>query len=295
MSTKRLILVTVVLVHFFCIGRPATGARAFEVFDGTSYAGKPDMSAHGLKPVYIIYAGSFWPGGKQMHRLPLKETVLKMATEADRRGVLTVLDIEQWPLSRVTPSQAELNLSMYRTILEWFRDGAPRLQVGYYGHMPMGDYWRAIRGPADRGYKAWQQENDRTESLAQNVDALFPSLYTAKPDQEGWVKVAVENIKEARRLGKGKPVYVFLWPLYDNNPATEKNMIHTYIGSAFWTLQLETAKAHADGAIIWGGWDFQKDRSMIWDENAPWWKDTKKFMKSLDPSAPSAPTSINVN
>jgi hypothetical protein len=286
MSTKRLILVTVVLFHLFYIGRPANNVEAFEVFDGTSYIEKPDMFAYGLKPVYIIYAGSFWPGGTGMHRLPLKETVLKMATEADKRGVLTVLDIEQWPLSKVTPSQIELNLSMYRTILEWFRDGAPGLQVGYYGHIPIGDYWRAIRGPADRGYKDWQQENDRTESLAQRVDALFPSLYTAKPDREGWVKVAVESITEAKRIGNGKPVYVFLWPFYADNPSTPRQLVHQYIGADFWTLQLETVKAFADGVVIWGGWDFVNWRRAQWAESAPWWQDTKKFLRDIGASKP---------
>jgi hypothetical protein len=108
---------------------------------------------------------------------------------------------------------------------------------------------------------------------------IYPSLYTAKPDQEGWVKVAIENIKEARRLGNGKPVYVFLWPLYDANPATERNMVHTYIGSEFWTLQLETVKAHADGAIIWGGWDFERGRRAQWINSTQWWQDTKKFLQ----------------
>ena len=283
MEFKRCpVLRTVVVILSLYAALPAVVARGFEVFDGTAYVGKPDMSAYGVKPVHIVYSARFWPEGKGMDRLPLKGNVLRAASDADRRGMLTVLDVEQWPLSRVSSDQLEKNLSMYQTVLDWFRGGAPRLQVGYYGHAPIGDYWRAIRGPDDRGYNDWQRENDRIGALAAKVDVLYPSLYTAKPDQEGWVKVAVENIKEARRLANGKPVYVFLWPLYDDNPATEKHMVHTYVGNDFWTLQLKTAKVYADGAIIWGGWDLKNNKPMIWDDSAAWWKVTKEFMKSGD-------------
>ncbi len=295
MEYKRCpVLRTVALILSLYAGLPVVVAGGFEVFDGTHYVEKPDLSTYGVKPIHIVYAGRFWPEGKGMDRLPLKGNVLRAASDAERRGMLTVLDVEQWPLSKVSDDQLEINLSMYQTVLEWFREGAPRLQVGYYGHTPIGDYWRAIRGPGDPGYNDWQRENDRIGALAAKVDVLYPSLYTAKPDQEGWVKVAVENIKEARRVGNGKPVYVFLWPLYDDNPATERKMVHTYIGSNFWTLQLETAKAHADGVIIWGGWDLEKDKPMIWDDSAPWWKDTKEFMKSREHSPPAVPTSLRV-
>jgi hypothetical protein len=293
MEAKRCpVLRTVVSILSLYAALPAVFAGGFEVFDGTAYVGKPDMSAYGVKPVTIIYAAKFWPEGKGMDRLPLKVNVLNAASDADRRGALTVLDVEQWPLSRVSGDQVEINLFMYQTILEWFREGAPRLQVGYYGRTPIGDNSRAILWPGDPRYMDWQRENDRIGALAEKVDVLYPSLYTAKPDQEGWVKVAVANIKEARRLANGKPVYVFLWPLYDDNPATEKNMVHTYVGNDFWTLQLKTAKVYADGAIIWGGWDLKKNKAMIWDDSAPWWKDTKEFMKSGDLTLPAVPTSL---
>lgn len=291
---KCLVCKTVVVILSLYASLSTVAASAFEVFDGTHYIEKPEMSAYGVRPLTIVYAAKFWPEGKGMDGLPLKENVLSTARDADKRGVMVVLDVEHWPLSRVADSQIEVHLYMYQTILEWFREGAPKTQVGYYGHAPLGDYWRAIRGAGNRDYNDWQRENNRIVALAAKVDVLFPSLYTAKPDQQGWVKVAVENIKEARRLGNGKPVYVFLWPLYDDNPATEKNMVHTYIGSNFWTLQLETAKAHADGAIIWGGWDLKKNKPMIWDDSAPWWKDTKEFMSSIGQSRPSPPTSLNL-
>ena len=280
-SKRSLVLRTVVLILSLYTSLPPVVAVGFEVLDGTHYVGKPEMSAYGVAPVNIVYAAKFWPDGKDMDRLPLKENVLRAARDADRRGVLTVLDVEHWPLSRAPDNQIEINLSMYQTILEWFREGAPKLQVGYYGNTPIGDYWRAIRGLGDRSYNDWQRENDRSGALAAKVDVLYPSLYTAKPDQEGWVKVAIENIKEARRLGNGKPVYVFLWPIYDDNPATDRNMVHTYIGTKFWTLQLETAMAHADGVIIWGGWDFERGRRAQWIESAQWWQDTKLFLQRL--------------
>jgi hypothetical protein len=38
-------------------------------------------------------------------------------------------------------------------------------------------------------------------------------------------------------------------------------------------MELETARQSADGIVIWGG--FQQ----TWDNDAPWWLETQKFLK----------------
>ncbi len=269
------------------LGEPVTYAQAlpnkkpFMVFDGTMYGRKPDLSPHGIRPVSIAYAGQFgtvWH--KTSHTLPEKHVVQQVAREALAKNVPVVIDIEHWPL--VGPSsEVRASLSKYMTVLQWFKEAAPGLPVGYYGAPPIRDYWKSLRSPMSKEWASFARENDQLRPLADSVDILFPSLYTYYTDRGGWIRYAYAQIAEARRNANGKPVYVFLWPQYhDSNPS----LAWAQIPADFWRLQLQMAKQYADGIVIWGGWG-PKGR-VNWDENAAWWKVTKEFMKKLPPAQP---------
>lgn len=251
--------------------------KPFVVLDGTLYAEKPDLSAVGIQPITIVYAGKFGPNWhKQSDHLPDKESVQRVARETRGKSGPVVIDIEHWPL-KGDSSQVQNSLGKYMTVLQWFKEAAPELAVGYYGAPPLRDYWRAIRPQASKEWQSYSRDNDRLRPLAEAVDALFPSLYTFYPDQGGWVRFAYAQIAEARRYGNGKPVFAFLWPQYhDSNRA----LIGTYLPADYWRLELETAKQYADGIILWGGWG-SNNRPEKWDDNASWWKVTKEFMKTL--------------
>ncbi len=267
--------------------------KPFIVFDGTQYSNKADFSVYGIRPITIAYGGNFGPPDwyQQADGLPGLQAVQAVAREAQQKGHLVVLDIEYWLLNG-SPDSVRDSLTKYMTMLDWFRAAAPGLSLGYYGAPPLGDYWRAIKDPSSQERRSWMEENDQIRSLAGAVDALFPSLYTFYPDQDGWKKYAIAQIEEARRYGGGKPVYVFLWPQYHDS-----NLIlgGRYLPADYWLLELETAKEYADGIVIWGGWDLKMDKPMIWDDSAPWWKVTKEFMKSRDQSPPTAPTGLTVH
>ena len=267
--------------------------KPFLVFDGTLYSDKPDLSVHGIRPITVVYVGKFGPDWyKQADRLPNIESVKAAAREAKVKGNVVVLDIEHWQL-KGSPELVRDSLTKYMTVLEWFRAAAPGLSVGYYGAPPLRDYWRANKGAASQEHKSWRDENDQLRSLAGAVDVLFPSLYTFYPDQIGWREYAIAQIEEARRYGSAGPVYAFLWPQYHGSNRTLGGQ---YLPDNFWLLQLELAKEFADGIVIWGGWG-SDNRPASWDENAPWWKITKEFMKRVAPSvssAPRAPTSLTV-
>ena len=188
-----------------------------------------------------------------------------------RLADIAVIDIEHWPTRGKSGPVAE-GLAKYRAVLGWFHGEVPTLRVGYYGVPPIRDYWRAIKGPSSAEYAAWQAENDRLAPLAKDVDALFPSLYTFYSDRNGWVKYAIAQIKEARRYGTGKPVYAFLMPTYHNS---NKILGGRFIEPEYWKLQLETILRHADGIVIWGG------PKTEWDEDAPWWRVTKQFLRDI--------------
>ena len=123
----------------------------------------------------------------------------------------------------------------------------------------------------DASYEDWIKGNERLNELADHVDAVFPSLYTFYNNPAGWEKYAIENLKEARK--SGKPVYAFLWPTYHNSSA---ELNGTHIDGLFWRKQLDICKQYVDGVVIWGGWQVK------WDPQFEWWKETIKFMESLN-------------
>jgi hypothetical protein len=258
--------------------------KPFMVFDGTLYTEKPDLSLHGIRPVKIAYTsqiggeiGHLW--WKQAERLPDKKSVQDIARQAQAKNTPVVLDIEHWALIG-DPSQVRTSLSKYMTVLQWFKEAAPGLAVGYYGAPPIYDYWKSLKSPTSKEWASFAKENDQLRPLANAVDIIFPSLYTYYTDRGGWVRYAYAQITEARRNSNGKPVYVFLWPQYhDSNPS----LAWAHLPADYWRLQLQMAKQYADGIVIWGGWG-KNNRPVKWDDNAAWWKVTKEFMKKLPPA-----------
>jgi hypothetical protein len=264
--------------------------KPFLVFDGTLYSSKPDLSAYGIRPITMAYTGNFGPDWyKDADTLPDISAVQTVAREAQQKGYEVVLDIEHWPLTGALDSVQD-NLTKYETLLQLFRAAAPGLSVGYYGAPPVRDYWRAIKDPSSQEYQFWMAENDQLRPLAAAVNVLFPSLYTFYPDRAGWKEYAIAQIKEARRYGGGKAVYVFLCPQYHDS-----NLVlgGSYLAADYWLLELQTAKEYADGIVIWGGWG-SDNRPAKWNENAAWWTITKAFMTNGDKLAPPAPSSLTV-
>lgn len=246
----------------------------FFVYDGTLYKNKPNLKPYGFLPVTIIYGQEFWPAKKNMDSLPTKVNVSRIASKYKNMSNIQILDVEHWKL--MSEFDVNSNLSKYLQILRWYKSSAPRNQVGYYG-LPIGrDYWRSISSKDSDQYKEWQKENDRIINLAREVDISFPSLYTFFNDPDRWVQYAIENIKESRRINPGKPVYPFIWPQFHDSSFLLKGK---YIPADFWRLQLDTIRQHADGVVIWGGWDVvSTNKPIAWDGNAEWWKVTKQFL-----------------
>ena len=269
------------------LGQTPLSPKPFVVFDGTYYSNKPDLSAYGIQPITAIYSGAFSPTGwyTNVDLLPSVESVQAAARVAQQKGHRVMIDIEHWPLNGA-PDAVLNSLTKYLTVLRWFRNAAPGLSVGFYGGPPIIDYWRAVKGPSSQEYQSWMGENNQLYPLTRAVDVIFPSAYTFYSDQAGWKKYAIAQIMEARRIGEGKPVYVFLWPQYH-----ESNLVlgGSYLPPDYWLFELETAKKFADGIVIWGGVG-------QWDEQAPWWGKTKEFMKTLAVSRPipAPPTSLSV-
>jgi hypothetical protein len=249
---------------------PSTAPQAkFVVFDGTLYQAKPSSEQLGMKPITVIYQASMWPAKSgDPQSVPNADVVRALALKASQSTGMAVVDIEQWQVTG-DPATVAQSLDKYQQTLQMFQQAAPSLQVGYYSVAPVRDYWSPIDGAQSPNYSAWQQQNNTVAPIAKQADALFPSAYTFYTDQAGWKKYAIAQIAEARRIGPGKPVYLFLWPQYENGKsATDAD----YLSDDYWKMELETARQYADGVVIWGGW------KQTWDSNASWWLETQQFM-----------------
>jgi hypothetical protein len=250
-------------------------SRQFMVFDATLYRNKPSLREYDVHPLSILYEDRFWPPGSPHSDLPPEELVRSLAKHVRITPEPVVIDIERWPL-KGNDSTVRSTIGKILLLLSWLRSEAPNVKLGFYGTLPLPDYWRAIRDSASSEHRSWQRDNDRLDDIGDRVDALFPSIYTFYPDRQGWVEYAVAQLTEARRKAKGKPVYAFLWPQYH-----ESNFLAGLwpLEPDYWELQLNTVYQYADGVVIWGGWGSQGPEA--WDEEAPWWQVTQRFLRRI--------------
>jgi hypothetical protein len=247
--------------------------KSFIVFDATAYSKKPALKTLGIRPLPAVHA--FFQEGEDLDRLPSYGRIKELAFHAKASGSdICFLDLEHWPTKEAAGDWVA-GLNKYRQLLMQFKQLAPGIKVGYYSHPPVSDYWRAVKDPVTREYREWQRDNDRLKHLAAEVDVFYPSLYTFYNDSRGWGRYAAAQIREARSYPGDKPVYAFLWPQYHGS---NKLLAHQFIPTGFWRFQLDTVRKHADGVVIWGGWDFDRDQPLPWDESAPWWIETKFFL-----------------
>jgi hypothetical protein len=268
--------------------RPTHAAKKL-YFDATVHVGKPDLTGTGLTPIYMIYEASFFPPKDSAHLHPNEAICRNQARLAANYGGITCLDIESWPADPriAAPPKVEESLRKLAQIADWMHDEKPGLRLGFYGIMPICDFWtsaqyrkaQAMKGKHpwwdayydefERQYKLWLACNDFVrERLASHADVVFPSLYQFYPEIEGWEIYARDNLSEADRFNKAS--FPFLWFRYHPEG---KNTDPGFLPEASWRRQLEVASELADGAVIWGGY---RER---WNAEAPWWKATEQFLQ----------------
>jgi hypothetical protein len=259
-------------------GQAASTQHQFPVFDATSFAQKPDLTEYGLQRLPVVYPAYMWDSKEQsvQTNLPDRNRVKAFALLAAQSSNILVIDIEQWPLVG-DPVTVAASIMKLQTVIQWFKSPVPSIKVGFYGFPPLRDHWDSTQGEDTPRYKSWQTRNDGLAPIAQLADVLFPSFYTFYEDRGGWSKYAIAEIGEARRYSGGKPVYVFLWPQYE----ASGKLANTFLPADFWRTQLETASKYAGGIVIWCCSDRQ-----TWDDRAPWWLETQRFIKQIHSTQP---------
>jgi hypothetical protein len=257
--------------------------ETIDLYDSLLFTGKPDLSRYGLKRARVVYEAELWPPKRSA--IPNEAVVRSKADEVVAEGVTpavpVILDVEQYSVdvrlgaSHINPDTSAIdgNIVKLEQIIDWFKDEAPILQVGFFDvAAPLGGLPVTGQQPAnDAELAIWKRANLYLIPLIAHVDALYPSLYTVDTDPAKWVATARRLISETKRIGQGKPVRPFIWPQYHD--VMRSPLAGTFIDYDYWMLQLTTIRdAGVSGVVFWGGYKKQ------WDDTQSWWRATLDFI-----------------
>lgn len=247
------------------------GTKQFVIYDATLFSGKPEMRQFGIRPAYIVDRG-FWKDEAQRREVDYEKLPGRL-NELPAADGLIALDVEHLPLTGDDKTVAA-SLETMRKLADASRKYGSGRKVGYYGLLPLSEYWRPINGLPGGGFSDWKRDNARIGSLDRSVDVNLPSLYTYYPDRPGWVRQAKALVCAARQVSR-KPVYAFIWPEYHDSTA----LAGRALPADYWRLQLQTLQRIADGVVIWGGYDLKNGRAYRWNPEAEWWNVTRQQLK----------------
>jgi hypothetical protein len=239
------------------------------MFDALGQLQKPDLSVYGMQHVEILDR-DFWADNRQKTADPARVEAL-LATLHNNDDPI-VLDIEHFNVDNDPKITRQEGIALSK-IAKIFRQKAPGRSIGFYGLLPTAGWGKSIAAGDTANIAKWKQHNDAIAPLNADVDVLYPVGYTLDKDRASWARQVRSTICEARRISK-KPVYVFIWPEFHEG-SVYKN---TPIPADQWREQLDVLAPIADGIVIWGGWDFPRNRLKTWDENEAWWTVTKERM-----------------
>jgi hypothetical protein len=308
--TTALLLLLLPLIH--CAPdtpdpAPAPGARPngctkarlttkpFTVFAANKCFDELAMGKHGIERNILLSESGFFAAGED-HSGPADGPTVERQYQRQRNATdPIVIDIESWGLpdgfaaGTSTPAAIVLQQKKYLDVLAVF-DQSPNLHVGYYGEVPVRNYWTPVKyrknpdnGETQSSYRAWQAANDFFAPIAARVDALYPSLYTFYEEPADWTFYAEEMVKEAYRVSKNqKKVYPYLWPRLH----TDKTL-QTFVSGSLWKTELETLYRMADGVVIW---NISRD-SCAELAASDWWKETTAFLDRITAEEPPPPPS----
>lgn len=252
------------LIAALLVASPAH-ATEFRIFQDLFFEGGPkDFRQFGLEPITLVNPTILGPD------IPNADQV-KKALQKPRDGAHLVVDIENWPLEG--EGQAA-SIGKYQQTLAALKKGDPTVRLGLYSVLPLRDYWRANGRNGEKGFSEWQQANTKLAAgIVPYVDDLYPSLYAFYGDKDAWVVYAEANLKEARRISAGKPVYCFLWPQFSKT--------YAFLPGDYWYAQLDTCRRMADGIVMWGTirTTAPQYNPAKWDDNAEWWQATLRFLR----------------
>jgi len=285
------IIISVLVVTFtltFTASDTAVGAAApkeFHVFNAIRYAGTPDLSAYGIKPVNVIYeAGLNDPPAafSKVRRYSSIKVSHAAKSAMQHQNTLVVLDMETWGWNADA-------MRKYLEVIREFRGVNPYSKISMFGVMPTHGYllYNAFSRNKPSLVNSWEKLQRIATPIMSEVDALTPSVYTMGPNTKAWAQEAKLMVQRARQEAPGKPVYVFVWPqYYAGSSGCKPGSINAqFLPAAVWRNELETLYPIADGVVLWSPpWACSGDGRAVehprFSADMPWFTETIRFMKS---------------
>ena len=248
---------------------------AFEMYIHTGYTNEPSFKEYGFKDSIIIYEQNIYDNNE--YRGSITSQHINKIVSVVKKGSsnIVILDIEYWLRGWRRKSYFEKYriINRYVKTMTDLHTKLPGVKLGYYGVIPVWSHWDII--DSDKIFEKWQIENDLRIPIADAVDIIYPNLYTYSSDPEKWRLRSIQAINKAREISNGKKIIVFLWPEYHQSSKEYKKGGRA-LPSSYWRYQLEFVRKNADGVVIWNGAFGNKGD---WNEDMPWWVETKKFIR----------------
>ena len=203
-----------------------------------------------------------------------------------RPAAIYTYDFESDPVDVRIDEEAAVagSIDRLRELVELGREAEPAARVGFYGLLPLRDYWvpvnyqkrvenyRAVHdtgGPeqvaaaraafrkARANYLEWHAANVRLgqgtdrdpRGLPAAVDYVAPSLYFFYDDPASNAVYADHNLRMARLYGR--PVYPFVWPRF-HNAAKPEELAGQPIPLEAVLPAYRAIREQADGVVLWG-------------------------------------------
>jgi hypothetical protein len=205
--------------------------RSFTLYDNTHYTGL-NLEQYGLTKSNILYADKASKHAIAVGRVPDETTFKMLLAQHDQAPGPVVLDFEDLYLTG-SPAKAAFHAQVLTMLAAWAHQVAPGKVIGFYG----------LLGHTDQRYLQLARQ------IALLQDAFFPSLYTFDDNRSAWQQRLLDDMRLAREIAPGKPVYPYIWPQY--HEGTSKAL--QYIDASYWLFQLKTIRRYTTGAVIWSG------------------------------------------
>ncbi|MEM1445775.1 MAG: hypothetical protein AAGF84_06965 [Planctomycetota bacterium] len=251
---------------------PVPTARDFTLWNGLAFNSlPPEVENHPDFPaLHIVYPAHIWPTANPDLSFVPEDRIREIARSLEP-GTTVCYDIEHWPLDPDDPEQFAYELQQFRNVVRWTREENPMLKIGFYGVMPGYRADVALLPKTHPRYEKTLRRNDLLKPLVDDVDVIFPWMYTVVDASapEHWSLYVRAKIAEARRIAPGKPVYPFLWFRYHQS---YRQRSWQMIEPEYWRLHLDLVRESADGAVIWGGY------RQNWNPHADWWQVTEPLL-----------------
>jgi hypothetical protein len=239
-----------------------------------------DLTSFGMPPILVLYRSQLHPGGDQS--LPPNPTFIRnsfaslFATFGD---VPVVLDLEGYYQGGGSQAIPANRIAYFETFIdiahEYWSD------VGLYAGIPE-RYTLYLTQPTGgatytQRYNDWVARCQSCQVLFDKVNTIYPSLYFLNPThlnstlRDIWYQ---DNYTICQQLAPGKPVYPFMWPLYQIS-VPEVNLRHTDIPGAYWRSALEKVYTIYPGAALFLESGYQDPRTQ--NPVPGWWTENVDF------------------